>query len=150
MKIKDACAELQITRHGLYWLLNTHLVVLGSHATRKPNGRWIIDEVAVKILKEIQEQSKRTIIKNEPHIEETIKGMQLTINNLHLEIAKLELIKNQGLFLRNSIEDILLDFDLEPEIQRALARAVSNFNTQITEKALKKELKKRTKKPATN
>lgn len=149
MRIKDACEKLKITRHGLYWLLNEHADKVKSHAVRKPNGRWQIDEEAVDILRKIQEKSKKIIVEREPadpHVAETIRGMQITIDNLRAEIAKLELIKDQGLYLRNSIEDILRDFKLDPELERALSRPVAHFNTQTSEKVLKKEMKKQNKK----
>ena len=148
MKIKDACAKLEITRYGLYWLLNQHADKVGDHATKKPNGRWQIDEEAVEILRGIREKSRKVIVEKEPadpHVAETIRGMQITIDNLRAEIAKLELIRDQGLYLRNSIEDILNDFNLDPELERALARPVTHFNTQTSKKVLKKSLKKTSK-----
>lgn len=149
MKIKDACNELGITRYGLYWLLNKHSITLGSHAVRKPNGRWQIDEKAVEILREIQKRSKKFIVEKEPadpHVAETIRGMRITIDNLRAEIAKLELIKDQGLYLRNSIEDVLQDFKLDPELERALSRPLAHFNSQTSEAGLRKEMKKASKK----
>lgn len=149
MRIKDACNELKITRHGLYWLLNEHADKVKSHAVKKANGRWQIDEEAVDILRKIQEKSKKVIVEKEPadpHVAETIRGMQIAIDNLRAEIAKLELIRDQGLYLRNSIEDVLNDFTLDPELERALSRPLAHFNSQTSEAGLRKEMKKASKK----
>lgn len=149
MKIKDACNELKITRHGLYWLLTEHADKVKSHAVKKANGRWQIDEETVDILRKIQEKSKKVIVEKEPadpHVAETIRGMQIAIDNLRAEIAKLELIRDQGLYLRNSIEDVLNDFTLAPELERALSRPLAHFNSQTSEAGLRKEMKKASKK----
>lgn len=146
MKIKEICEELKITRPGLYWLIDKHKKKLGKHVSRMPNGRWNIDETAVELLRKIQSHSQRIIIEKEPadpHVAETIKGMQLVIDDLRMKVKKQDLIISQGLYLRNSIDDVLDDYpNLDPQIRRALGQAVSWYNSQTTEKELKKQLRK--------
>lgn len=145
MKIQEICDSLNVTRQGLYWLLDRHEDELGNHVHRSASGRWSIDNEAVELLREIILDSKKVIIKNEPNIDKTISGMKLFIEQQKEEIEKLKLKNQYGVLLRNDIENVLSDHELEPEIIRALSAAVRFFNKQTSDVEIKKEWKKRKK-----
>lgn len=147
MKIQEICESLNVTRQGLYWLLDRHEDELGNHVRRSPSGRWSIDNEAVELLRKIILDSKKVIIKNEPNIDKTISGMKLFIEQQKEEIEKLKLKNQYGILLRNDIENVLSDHSvkLEPEIVRALSTAIRFFNQQTSDVEIKKEWKKRKK-----
>ncbi len=145
MKIKEICAKLQVTYPGLYWLLEEHKKEIGNHAIKKENGRWQMDDEVVDILLRIQKRSKKVIVEKEPadpHAAETIRGMQLAIDQLREENEKLKLRVNQGLYLHDAMENVLQDYDLPPEVQRAIGVQLKYFVEHISEQAIKKELKR--------
>lgn len=134
MKVKDICATLGVTRNGLYWMLENN--DLQGHAKRKPSGRWMIDDTAVEMLREIQKKSKKVIIEiapADPHAAETIRGMQLEIARLNQQLKIMKLKHDQGVYLRNSIEDIAKESEvLDISTRRELLRLVSCFDKETS------------------
>ena len=134
MKVKDICATLGVTRNGLYWMLENN--DLQGHAKRKPSGRWMIDDTAVEMLREIRKKSKKVIIEIapvDPHAAETIRGMQLEIARLNQQLELMKMKYNQGLYLRNSIEDIAKESEvLDISTKKELLRLVSCFDKETS------------------
>ena len=134
MRVKDICATLGVTRNGLYWMLENN--DLQGHAKRKPSGRWMIDDTAVEMLREIHKKSKKVIIEiapADPHAAETIHGMQLEIARLNQQLEIMKLKHDQGVYLRNSIEDIAKESEvLDVSTRRELLRLVSCFDKETS------------------
>lgn len=142
MKIKEICEQLGVTRKGLYWML-THND-LGEHAKRKPSGRWIIDDTAVEMLRDIRKKSKKVIVEvapADPHAAETIRGMQLEINRLTKQLKIITLKFRQGIYLRNDINDIADESKtLDDNTKRRIKRLVDAFDKETSDSSVKKQL----------
>lgn len=54
MRVKAICETLGVTRNGLYWMLENN--DLQGHAKQKLSRRWLIDDIAVEILREIRKK----------------------------------------------------------------------------------------------
>lgn len=148
MTIKEICTTLAITRQGLYWMLKEHKKEIRNHAIQRPNGRWQIDEKAVDILREIQKKSKKVIVEKapaDPHVAEEIRGMQLVIDRLTEANELLKLKAYQGLLLADAMDNVLADYDFEPEAQRAIRLQIKYYKSHTTAQSLKRELKKQKK-----
>lgn len=134
MKVKDICATLGVTRNGLYWMLENN--DLQGHAKRKHSGRWMIDDTAVEMLRKIRKKSKKVIIEiapADPHAAETIRGMQFEIARLNQQLEIMKLKHDQGVYLRNSIEDIAKESEvLDVSTRRELLRLVSCFDKETS------------------
>lgn len=143
MRVKDICAILGVTRNGLYWMLENN--DLQNHAKRKPSGRWAIDDTAVEMLRDIRKKSKKVIVEiapADPHAAETIRGMQSEITRLNQQLELMKMKYNQGLYLRNSIEDIAKESEvLDISTGRELLRLVSCFDKETSNSVVLKELK---------
>ena len=115
MKIKEICEMLNVTRQG------------------------------VEMLKEIRKQSKQVLVVTEPtdpHSAETISGMQSEINRLRAELEIMWIKHLQGVYLRNSIEDLVKDSKgLDIYAKRELNRLTKAFDDNIKDKAVKKQIK---------
>lgn len=143
MKISEICKELNISRQGLYWMLEHN--DLQEHAKRKPSGRWMIDDTAIEYLKAIRKQSKSVLIVTEPtdpHADETISGMQIEINKLAIGLRKEQMKYEQGVYLANSIEEVAKESKgLDISTKRQLLRLVSAFRSETKDAVIKKRLK---------
>ena len=143
MRVKDICETLDVTRNGLYWMLEHN--DLQDHAKRKPSGRWMIDDTAVEMLRAIRKKSKKVIVEvapADPHAAETIRGMQYEITRLNQQVELMKMKYNQGVYLRNSIEDIAKESEvLDVSIRRELLRLVSCFDKETSDSVVLKELK---------
>lgn len=145
MKVKEICEKLGVTYPGLYWLLEEHKAELGDHAVKKENGRWRLDDVVVDILLDVQKKSKRVIVEKEPadpHTAETIRGMECELEKLREANKKLVLKVNQGLYLCDAMDNVLTDYDLDPEVQRAIGMQINYYKRQTSDKEIIKQLKK--------
>lgn len=151
MKINEICKELDISRQGLYYMLENS--ELGCHAIKKSNGRWLIDDTGFEMLRELRKKSRTVLVVKAPadkHAAEEKKGMQIEINNLATQLRAEQLKYEQGLFLANSVEELAKESkELDISIKRQLLRLVKAFRTETTERAIKKQLKaeKKAKKP---
>lgn len=151
MKINEICKALDITRQGLYWMLENN--DLQGHAMRKESGRWVIDDTGVEMLKELRKKSRTVLVVKEPvdkHAAAEKRGMQIEIEKLASQLRSEQLKSEQGVFLANSIEELAKESKvLDISIKRQLLRLVKAFRTETTERAIKKQLKaeKRAKKP---
>ena len=143
MRVKDICETLDVTRNGLYWMLEHN--DLQDHAKRKPSGRWMIDDTAVEMLRAIRKKSKKVIVEvapPDPHAAETIRGMQYEITRLNQQVELMKMKYNQGVYLRNSIEDIAKESEvLDILIRRELLRLVRCFDKETSDSVVLKELK---------
>ena len=143
MKIKDICSALNITRPGLYWMLENN--DLQGHATRKPSGRWYIDDEGFELLKKIRKQSKHVLVEvtpTDPHTTEKIRGMQLEIDRLTEQLKLLSLKCAQGVYLRNSVEEVVSECkELDVQTKRQFLRLTAAFDNETSIKSLKKQLK---------
>ena len=143
MRVKDICEILDVTRNGLYWMLENN--DLQGHAKRKSSGRWIIDDTAVEMLRDIRKKSKKVIVEvapADPHAAETIRGMQLEIARLTQQLEIIKMKHNQGVYLRNSIEEIAKESEvLDISTSRELLRLVSCFDKETADSVVLKELK---------
>lgn len=145
MKIKEICEALNVTRQGVYWMIEQSGNNLNGHAVRKPSGRWAIDDEGVELLREIRKQSKQVLVVKEPadpHSADTIKGMELEINRLRAELEVMWMKYLQGVYLRNSVEDLVKDGKgLDVYAQRELNRLAKAFDDNIKDKAVKKQIR---------
>ena len=145
MKIKEICEMLNVTRQGVYWMIEQSGNNLNGHAVRKPSGRWTIDDEGVEMLKEIRKQSKQVLVVTEPtdpHSAETISGMQSEINRLADELNAMRMRYEQGIFLANSIEELARESKgLDVSTKREMLRLVKAFRKETAETAIKKRLK---------
>lgn len=146
MKIKEICELLNVTRQGLYWMIEQSENNLNGHAVRKqPSGRWIIDDEGVDMLREIRKQSKQVLLVTEPadtHAAETIKGMQSEINRLTNALTAMQMRYEQGTFLANSIEDLAKESKgLDISIKREMLRLVKAFREETADSTINKRLK---------
>ena len=147
MRIKDICEALGVSRNGLYWMLENN--DMQGHARRKPSGRWIIDDTAVEMLEDIRKKSRKVIVEiapadphADPHADATIRGMQLEITRLNQQLEIMKLKHDQGVYLRNSIEDIANESEeLDISAKRELLRLVSCFDKETKDSTIKKALK---------
>ena len=142
MRVKDICETLGVTRNGLYWMLENN--DLQGHAKRKPSGRWIIDDTAVEMLRDIRKKSKKVIVEvapADPHAAETIRGMQLEIAKLTQQLKIMKMKHNQGIYLRNSIEDIANESkELDISVRRELLRLVNCFDRETMDSTIRRSL----------
>lgn len=145
MKISEICKELNISRQGLYWMIEKTGNNLNGHAIRKASGRWKIDDEGVSLLREIREKSKQVFVIEkpaDPHADETIKGMELEITRLRSELEFMWMRYLQGVYLRTSIKDLIDDGKgLDPYAKRELSRLVKAFEDNVKDKAVKKRIK---------
>ena len=145
MKIKEICEMLNVTRQGVYWMIEQSGNNLNGHAVRKPSGRWTIDDEGVEMLKEIRKQSKQVLVIEkpaDPHAEETMSGMKSEINRMLNDLIGLRMQAEQGVFLANSIEELAKESKvLDVSTKRELLRLVKAFRKETTETAIKKRLK---------
>lgn len=143
MRIKDICETLGVSRNGLYWMLENN--DMQGHARRKPSGRWIIDDTAVEMLKDIRKKSRKVIVEiapADPHADATIRGMQLEITRLKQQLEIMKLKHDQGVYLRNSIEDIANESEeLDISAKRELLRLVNCFDKETKDSVVLKALK---------
>lgn len=143
MKINEICKELDITRQGLYYMLET--AELGGHAIKKSNGRWLIDETGFKMLKELRRKSKSVLVVKEPvnkHAAEEKRGMQIEIEKLASQLRSEQLKSEQGVFLANSIEELAKESKgLDVSIKRQLLRLAKAFRAETKDTAIRKRLK---------
>ena len=145
MKIKEICEALSVTRQGVYWMIEQSGNNLNGHAVRKPSGRWAIDDEGVELLREIRKRSKQVLVVTEPadpYSAETIKGMEQEISRLRAELEVMWMKYLQGVYLRNSIEDLTKDSKgLDVSAIRELNRLTKAFDDNIKDKAVKKRIK---------
>lgn len=143
MKINEICKELDITRQGLYYMLETSK--LGCHAIKKSNGRWSIDETGFEMLRELRRKSKSVLVVKEPineHAAEEKRGMQIEIDKLATELRKEQLKSEQGLFFANSVEELARESEgLDISVKRQLLRLVKAFRSETKDTAIRKRLK---------
>ena len=143
MKINEICKELNITRQGLYWMLEHN--DFGEHAKRKESGRWLIDSEGFEMLKDIRKRSKSILVIKEPadkHAAAQKRGMQIEIEKLASQLRSEQLKSEQGVFLANSIEDLAKESKgLDVSIKRQLLRLVKAFRSETKDTAIKKQLK---------
>lgn len=143
MKINEICKELDISRQGLYYMLENS--ELGCHAIKKSNGRWLIDDTGFEMLKELRKKSRTVLLVEKPtdkHVKETMKGMQIEINNLATQLRSEQLKSEQGVFLANSIEELAKESkELDVSIKRQLLRLVKAFRSETSERTIKKQLR---------
>ena len=145
MKISEICKELNISRQGLYWMIEKTGDNLNGHAIRKASGRWKIDDEGVNLLREIREKSKQVLIVKkpaDPHVDETIKGMELEIAHLRSELEIMYTKYLQGVYLRNSVRDLVEEGKgLDVYAKRELSRLAKAFDNNIKDRAVKKRIK---------
>lgn len=143
MKISEICKELNISRQGLYWMIESN--DMKGHAVRKPSGRWKIDNEGVEILREIRKKSKQVLVVEkpaDPHVDETIRGMELEIARLRGELEVMYLKYLQGVYLRNSVKDLVKEGKgLDIYVKRELSRLAKAFDDNIKDRAVKKRIK---------
>lgn len=143
MKINEICKELDISRQGLYYMLEN--AELGCHAIKKSNGRWSIDGTGFEMLKDLRKKSRTVLLVEKPadkHTKETMKGMQIEINNLATQLRGEQLRSEQGIFLANSIEELAKESkELDISIKRQLLRLVKAFRSETSERGIKKRLR---------
>lgn len=150
MKIKEICEALNVTRQGVYWMIEQSGNNLNGHAIRKPSGRWTIDDEGVELLREIRKQSKQVLVIEkpaDPHAEETMQGMKSEINHMLDGLIGLRMQAEQGVFLANSIEDLAKESKvLDIATKRELLRLVKAFRKETAAPAIRKRVKAEKKK----
>lgn len=147
MKIMDICKELDMTRQGLYYLLKEHSQDEGiaGHVTRDERGKWAIDETALETLREIRMQSKRVIVAktSDEAMNETIRGMELKIQDLNEQIRKLDIIKEQAEMLHDAVADFIKDHpEIDKTLQRELLAAVKFYDNNTHDKSIRARIRK--------
>lgn len=143
MKIKEICEKLQITRKGLYWILEHNN--FGKHAVKnEKTKRWTIDETGFEMIKDIRQKSKKVIVEvapADPHVDATIRGMQIEIDHLKKQLETMTLKFRQGIYLRNSVEETVEDNKgLDSSIKREFLRLVAAFDKETTKTSIKRQL----------
>ena len=147
MKIMDICKELDMTRQGLYYLLqeHSHDEGIAGHVTRDEKGKWTIDTTALETLREIRMKSKRVIVAktSDEAMNETIRGMELKIRDLNEEIRKLDIIKEQAEMLHDAVADFIKDHpEIDKALQRELLAAVKFYDNNTHDKSIRARIRK--------
>lgn len=149
MTIKEICKALDISRQGLYYILSTH-PELSQYAQRTDKGRWIVQEAAMPMLREIRAKNARVIAEpaNKAAIsrrDAEIKELEAKVRDLTKRLELAEVKADEGELLASGIDDVLQDFakaDVK-KLTSEIRRQVKHFTSSTRPRALASAAKKR-------
>lgn len=149
MTIKDICKALDISRQGLYYILSTH-PELSQYANRTEKGRWIVQDAALPMLREIRAKNAKVIAEpaNKAAIsrrDAEIKELEAKVRYLTKQLELAEVKADMGELLASSIGQVLDDFKGADgkKLTSEVRRQVKHFTSAMRPRALATEAKKR-------
>lgn len=152
MTIKDICKALDISRQGLYYILSTH-PELSQYAQRTEKGRWIVQDEALSMLREIRTKNARVV--TEPANKDAISRRDAQIKELEAKVRYLtrqlelaEVKASEGELMASSIDDVLTDYAKygkgdAKKLAGSIRREVKYYTSHTRPRALASEAKKR-------
>lgn len=144
MKVSEICKELDITRQGLYYLLENS--DLKGHAVKdSQTRRWTVDDEGFEILKELRRKNKKVMVDRigDKEIANEIHELQLHIRQLQMENRMLTKKLEHAQTEIGMVEDIAQAVGQStPETtKRDLLGCVKSFRNKTTDRAIRKEIK---------
>lgn len=149
MTITAICKALDISRQGLYYILETH-PELAAYAQRTGKGRWIVQDDALPMLREIRAKNARVVLApaNKEAIsrrDAKIKELEAKVKYLTHQLELAEVKGDTGELLASSVCQVLDDFKGADgkKITTEVRKTVKHFTSLMRPRALASEAKKR-------
>lgn len=149
MTITEICKALDISRQGLYYILGTH-PELAAYVQRTKAGRWIVQDKALPVLREIRAKNARVVLApaNKEAIsrrDAKIKELEAKVKYLTHQLELAEVKGDTGELLASSVCQVLDDFRGADgkKITVEVRKTVKHFTSLMRPRALASEAKKR-------